>query len=409
MQNNRLLIAGGVFVALLGAAIYVVKQRTVEDSGGDEAPLPELPAIDPEAVTELEISRPVEGEETERETVRLVRQGEGWRVAEPVDAVADLDAVDTALEKLEELEVRGVAATNPENHGRLEVDEAKGIRVVVKGGDATIATLWIGAYRNRSTMVRLDGEDTVVSVAGSIKFAFNKELKNWRNRRVVNVDPLRVRRVRFENEDGPWEFARSDDDTWTPAEGQAEIERFDPSKVQSVVSSIARMRAVDFAEPAITREQAGLTEPAATVTLRVRPQSAAEEEAQEESGQTEADTAEAEAAGDEAEDAAGAEAESRAEEIETIVLRLGADLENGKRYLEREGDETIYVVSSYLADRMRPNAESFQEPEPGSEPTMEAAPATPGGAVPGGPGGGQIPPELMQKIQQQLRQQASMR
>ncbi len=378
MQNNRLVIAGVVFVALLGAAIYVVKQRSVDDAGGDEAPLPELPTIDDTDVTELEISRPGNGEDAERETVRLVRQGDEWRVASPLDAVADQEAVRTALTKLEELEVRGVAATNPENHARLEVDETKGIKVVVKGSDATLATLWIGAYRNRNTMVRLDGDDTVVSVAGSIKFAFNKELKNWRNRRVVNVEPTRVRQVRFESDNGRWEFVRNNDDEWAPAEGQEEIERFGPSKVQSVVSSIARMRAVNFAEPGVTREQAGLLEPTATITLWVRPE-------------TEADNAEAD----------------NAEALETIVLRLGAGLENDERYLDREGDETIYVVSQYLADRMRPAAEAFQNPEPGSQPTMEAAPAIPNGG-PGGSGGGQIPPELMQKIQQQLRQQTSM-
>lgn len=408
MQKNRLVIAGVVFVALLGAAIYVVKQRSVDDAGGDEAPLPQLPAIDDEAVTELEISRPGTGEGAERETVRLVRQGEEWRVAEPVDAVADQEAVHTALAKLEELEVRGVAATNPENHARLEVDEDKGIKVVVKGSDGPIATLWIGAYRNRNTMVRLDGDDTVVSVAGSIKFAFNKELKNWRNRRVVNVDPARVRQVRFESENGRWEFARNAEDEWTPAEGQEEIERFGPSKVQSVVSSIARMRAVNFAEPGVNREQAGLLEPTATVTLWVRPEG--EDASDSAEGATAGeDNAEAEGEGsaEGVEGAEGGDDASPAEALETIVLRLGAGLENDERYLEREGDETIYVVSQYLADRMRPNAESFQQPEPGSEPTMEAAPAMPGG--PGGPGGGQIPPELMQKIQQQLRQQAGMR
>ena len=46
-------------------------------------------------------------------------------MAEPLDAAADQDAVKAALDKLRELEVTGVAATQAQSHEKLEVDRRR--------------------------------------------------------------------------------------------------------------------------------------------------------------------------------------------------------------------------------------------------------------------------------------------
>lgn len=91
----------------------------------------------------------------------------------------------------------------------------------------------------------------------------------------------------------------------------------------------------------------------------------------------------------------------------TVNLRVGNEGEDGQRYVQRQGDDTIYVVSRFMADRLIPSVEAFQ---PGEEPEGEEPPTPhgmPGGGPPGMPGGGQIPPEIMQQIQQQLQAQGA--
>ncbi|MBO6933829.1 MAG: DUF4340 domain-containing protein [Deltaproteobacteria bacterium] len=387
-EKNRLMIAGVAFVGLLAIAFFALKAREDADGGGrdgeteEEEELPELPAIERDSITALEISRPADEEGAERESVRLEKDGDTWRVTQPLESEADTTAVNTVLEKLENLEVTGIAATRAANHERLEVDEAGTIGVVVEQEGAEPVTLYIGAFSDQGTMVRLPDEDRVLTVGGSIKYAFNKDLKDWRNRRVVDIPPPQVAMVTFEStEGGTWSFQRNAEDEWAPVEGQEEIERFGANKVQSVVSSVSRMRAVNFGAPEIDAAAAGLVEPSGTVTLQYRP----------------------EAEGDE-EPAADAP-------LQTVVLKVGGPREGAEElYLQREGDPTIYVISKYLADRMRPNAESFQTPEGGEEPAGGGMPpgmppGMPGMGGPGGPGGGQIPPELMQQIQQQIQQQ----
>ncbi|MEM9731403.1 MAG: hypothetical protein AAF997_22710, partial [Myxococcota bacterium] len=76
------------------------------------------------------------------------------------------------------------------------------------------------------------------------------------------------------------------------------------------------------------------------------------------------------------------------------------DEESSEYYLQRKGDPTIYLVSSYLANRLQPGPEAFERPpEPAAPPTPQALP----GQMPGQPN--QLPPEVMQQLQQQLQQQ----
>ncbi len=414
MQQNRLAIAAVAFVALLGVAIFTVRQRdaALETGGDDPSEVPTPPEIDGDALTEIVITRPGEEEGDPRESVTLSKGDEGWSVTAPLEADADATAVQTVLDKLGELSFTGIAANNPENHARLEVDAEGGIEVVANAGEAEVAHFFVGAYRSRNTMIRMDGDDAVVMAEGSIKYAFNKALKEWRDRLVLDVDPARVASVLFEvpptstgeadAETTPgrrFTFVQSADG-WEQAPGEEPIERFGAAKVRSIIASAARLRAVDFAAPDQGPGDVGLTAPTGTVTLLVGP------EAEDDDAEGEAE--EAPDAAD-AGDAAGPDVvalleptAALAEGYSRVVLRVGAqDGEDREFFLLREGSDVIYVVSQYLADRLRPDVEAFQEPEPGEEP--EAPPGMPPGGLGGlGGPGGQLPPELMQQLQQQL-------
>ena len=391
-SQSKLVAALVAFFVLAGGATYVIVKRSGEEETqvADQG-LPTLPTIDRETITSLVVTRPAQ-EGGAAETVRLEKRDGTWFVTAPVEATADANAVDTALTRLAELEVTGIAATNPDNHERLEVSDDKAIRVEVRAGDETLITLLVGAYRGRSTMARMPDDDRVLALKGSIKFAFNKALKDWRDKRILEESAETVVAVRFENTNGTFSFARNAEGAWTQPEGEAPIERFGSTKVQSLVSSLANMRAVDFAATDVTASAAGFDAPTGTVTMEVR----------------EGETAEGEAT---AEGAPTPSVPTR-----TVRLQIGGAREGTEFYVRREGEPTIYVISQYLADRARPAATAFQDAEPGAEgegePEMPpglggpGGPGGPGGF--GGPGGGELPPELMEQIQRQLQQAASM-
>jgi hypothetical protein len=403
-QKNRLWIGLVALLALGGGAIWAVRSRTGDSpTATGAATISGFPSeIERDSITSIEITRPDE------QPVRLTRGEGGWRMAAPVDARADQTSVDTALDKIVELELESVAARNATHHEELEVDAAHGIHVVVRGGEETLADFWIGVSRSGNTAVRPEGQDAVGMVDGSIRFAFSRDLKDWRDRAILDVESDEVREVSWAGPNGTFRFTRPmttpapaadapadappPEPTlgdWTMAEVSfvptvetpdggvpaappapaTTIEGFQPSKVRTLVSGLARLRAADFAAADVTRAAAGFTDASPRVTLTL------------------------------------GEGESATREV--ILLGNAVPEASDQFYAMHEGDDTIYVVSRYHSTRIHPTASEFQaSAAPAAPPEGEGG--MPGGMPDiqmGGPGGGQIPPELMRQIQQQLQQQ----
>ncbi len=389
LRKNRLPIAIVLLALLGGGTVLALRNRDAGGAPSSNASA-ELPTVERDAITAIEVTRPGAA------TVRLEKRGAEWQLTAPLESAVEQSTVNTALDKLASLELRGIAATRKANHGALEVDAERGIHVVAFGGDAELANLWVGAMRSANTMVRVDGEDAVLSVKGSIKYAFDKDLKEWRDRRIVEENAAHVRAVAFDFGEQHLRFERGANDDWVQAAGQPPIERFSASKVQSIVSALARLRAVDFAPAELDAAGAGLATPAATVTLTIAepsPAAPAEGEA------APAAPAAAPAPGAPATPAGGAQPAPAAAAAapRTVVLRLGAAADNsGNAYVQKDGAGLIYTVSGFVAERMHPETSLLQTPEGGEEPEAAAMP-------PGDMGGGQqIPPEILQQLQQQL-------
>lgn len=347
-RKNRIAVGAVVFVALLGLTLWAANRQDRAPTGEAELPTIEL---DKDAITAIEVTRP------DGETVTLSKADDGWRVTAPVEAEADPNNVESALNRLADLEITRIVSEQPENYARLQVDEANAVRVGVKAGDETIADLQIGKYADGMTMIRIEERPEVFGASGSLRYAFDRALKTWRNRSVVKVDSASVQTIRFESPNGSFAFNRTADG-WKASEGKVALGEFDPKKVTGLVSTAARLTASDFAAEDVSDVRAGLAEPSALVTMTV------------------------------------------AETEETIVLELGdAADEANQVYLRRQGNPTIYVVSEYLANRLRPEAKAFEKlDEPAAPP-----PARP--AMPQGQGQPQLPPEVMRQLQEQIRAQ----
>jgi hypothetical protein len=351
VKNNRLIIALVVLVGVGALAINAARSRQATTTL--EKPAEKLPTVKKDEVTTVEIVQPG------KPAIVLTKKNAVWEVTAPVTAKADTSSVDAVLDKLESLDVSGVAATRKENHAKLQVDADKAIRVKAKKDDKVLADLYIGASKAGNTMVRAEGSDSVLSVRGSMRYAFDKDLKMFRDRVITDLETDTLSAIVFESPKGKFRFEKQDK-AWTQAAGQKPIKDFADSKVQSAASTLARLRAADFAEPSFTPAEAGLTPPQAKVTFS-RPDS------------------------------------------EPVVLELGAEVGN-ERYLKKSDSDVIYRVSKFNADRMLADAASFaiDPKEAKKDAPSAAAPMMPGM---GGEGMNQLPPELMQQLQQQMANQ----
>lgn len=348
-RKNRIAIGAMVFIALLALTLWVANRRDRQPEVAAEVPRIEL---EEELITTLEVRRP------EGDAVVLSNASGDWRLTAPLDAEADENNVRSALSRLADLELARVVATRRENYERLQVDDANAVRVTVKADDETLAELAIGKYADGMTMIRVGDRPEVFGARGSLRYAFDRELKAWRNRKVVQVEASKVESIKFESPNGVFEFDRSGDG-WAVSQGAKKLKELDPDKVTGIVSSAASLTASDFAPEEVSAARAGLIEPVATVTLTL------------------------------------------AENPDPIVLALGgtADDENDV-YLRRRDDPTIYLLSKYLANRLQPDPDAFERVEQDSP-----RPASPqgNGQQP------QLPPEIMEQLQEQIRAQQQQR
>lgn len=316
MSGNRLLTAIVVMVGLLALTVWQFNKRDAEDAKPADV-VAKLPKVKKDDVTELSIAPPG------KTAVTLKKVDGAWKMTAPLTADADKDAVDTALSKLDELESVAVAATKADNHEQLEVTEAKGVHVVAKQGDKVLADVLIGAYRSGNTMVREKDQAIVATAKGSMKFAFDKEMKEWRDRVIVEVSADALKAATFTNKNGTWKFVKDGAD-WKQAPGEKEIPKFDASKVSGIVGTAIGLRANDFAAEGVTAETAGVGPNAAgSLTLTT----------------------------------GGDAGESQ------ILVRIGNKSEGGY-YTVREGKDPIFVVSEYAGERLMPALEKFQKEEP---------------------------------------------
>jgi hypothetical protein len=328
MAGNKILIGFAVLAILLGVTLWQFNARDIEDNHAPEVSA-KLPKIKKDDIDELSIAVP------EKPAMSLKKNGKDWKLVEPLASDADKSAVDAVLGKLDELEVTGVAATKPDNYAQLEVDDKKATHVIAKQGGKVVADLLIGAYRGGNTMVREKSAVNVATVKGSIKYVFDKELKDWRDRLVVEATADQIASVAFESPKGAFRFVR-EGTAWKQAPGEKALPNFDGAKVNSLVGTATSLHATDFAAKDVTADAAGVGDkPDGIVTLTT--------------------------GGD-----AG---------VQTIVLHVGHKFGEGY-YLTREGKEPIFLVSDFAGGRLVPTAEKFAKDKEDPK-AANAAPSAP--------------------------------
>lgn len=346
MNKTRLIAALVVLLGLIAAVVVTTRSR--ESASKVESPSATLPSIKKEEITQIEITKP------QQAPVVLAKQGDKWRLTAPLETEPAQASIDSVLEKLSDLKVTGVAATRKENHAKLEVDDEHAIRVLAKAGDKQLADLRVGAAKSGGTMVRVSGEEPVLAVKGSIRYAFDKELKDWRKREITEFEAKQLAAISISSDKGSFKFEQNED-KWAQAKGEKPIDKFDADKVASLASTLANLRAADFADARDGDEVTGLNAPRAKVTLTKKDGS-------------------------------------------NVELTLGKEHASGEHYLRASTSPVVFRVAKYTAERLMPDPKAFEKAE-------EKPAAQPPGGAPPLAGGGELPPEIMQQLQKQLAAQ----
>ncbi len=240
-MNRNTLIALVVFLALAAAGYFVIKQPKKGERQGAKAVI--LAKMQAKKIAKLSVTH-------KGKTVVLERHGKDqWKVTSPVSYAADKYAADTAVEKLEKLEFGDLITKQKTKHAEYEVTDKAGIRVVASDGKATLADFYFGKTLNDHTMFRLKGKDEIYQVVGSQRFAFEREMKNWRKREIVEFKQEQARKLEVTGGAGAITLSRKDEKaSWKVDASATPIKTLDDSAVSDVLRVLSSLSAFKFAD-----------------------------------------------------------------------------------------------------------------------------------------------------------------
>ena len=237
MKKNIYMLLG-VLAVLIGVA-YVLMNRPGESdiSIGSSQFLVDVDSI---AVDKIEITSPTN-------TVVLEKKGAEWFLSKPVEYRANQSSVTSMIHQAKNLAVKEVVSSNPEKRSIFQVDSMGTLVKIFQNGQEHAA--FIVGKRGQSyseTYVRKEQSNDVVVVDESLPLSFNKPVKDWRDKTVLNIPKESIKTILYQYPGESYSLSLHDS-VWmigdkTPKAGD----------VTSLLTSLSNIGADDFIDSAIT-------------------------------------------------------------------------------------------------------------------------------------------------------------
>lgn len=259
MRKNPIALAAVLIVLVL---IVILLGRSGERGPAAEAKEELLfPGLDTAVVDRIVIHAGENGAE-------LVRGGEGaWVVASEDDFPADPEAVERVLEASAELSAASLTSRRPSKHAIFEVDSAQAVEVALEADGEEAARFFVGKSGPdfSSSYVRAGGRDEVYLHPRPVRSVFDRGNRTWRNKRIFDFAREDLARLRVEREGGTLLFENRGDQGWAVLEPEG-YRPIGPL-VEGLARGFTRLTASDFGGEE-EREAAGLENPRARVVLQ---------------------------------------------------------------------------------------------------------------------------------------------
>ncbi len=273
------------------------------------------------------------------EQINLARDGDNWILPEAGDFPVELDKLDPLLDKLVNLSTENLVADNKVSHKRLEVADDEFVRkVTIRLKGSRNATLLIGSSPAASaTHVRLKSKNAVYLSRDLRSSDANVVASSWIDTQYFGIESDDVVSLELKNEHGDFNFEKVSDN-WELIDSDEEI---DESALNSLVRKASSIRMVrPLGKEA--KEEYGLDEPTATVSIVTR----AELEPAESTEESEEEKAEAKL------------------EAQTYTLTVGNELDDGFVVKASESEYYVVISNSNASDFVKKKREDFiVEPE----------------------------------------------
>jgi len=233
-RTLKMILGVLAILLILWSSSVLFSGRPGGGSGPDGGVASLLAGLDETTVNAVRIRRP-------DQTVSLQRSGDAWTVN---GKVVDSSAVRRFWSALAEAEVGRVVANNPRNHERMGLSADSAWRVEFTLADGGMVSVLVGKPGPifPSGYARLPDQDAVVVVSGDLRATLNNSLTDWRDKTILRIDTAAVARLVLETDEGTHLIARSDT-TWSVDGGPANA-----NTIRSLLDELANFVAIGFVD-----------------------------------------------------------------------------------------------------------------------------------------------------------------
>jgi hypothetical protein len=256
MKAKTLLILAGV-VLVLGAFIWFFERHepTSDEARSRESQV--FAGLNEKDVLTLDITN-------SQGVFTIRREGEGWRLTQPIEADADQMTVDSALRALLGLKTDRAlpsAEVSLETYG-LDTPEAI-VTLTSQNGKKHTLTIGDSTPLDAKRAVSTDPK-SIILTGGSFFAAIDKKLDDWRSRRVADVrlDQLATLKVRTDNGTIQANALGNQWQLHSPVNDRADREH-----LQNVISGLNALRIEEFVDDGGDETAMGLVTPATSILL----------------------------------------------------------------------------------------------------------------------------------------------
>ncbi len=236
-MKKNIYVLLGVFAILIVVA-YVMMNRPGENDiaiGNSQF----LVDVDSVAVDKIEIKSPTS-------SATLEKKGAEWSLSEPVVYRANQSSVTSLIHQIKNLAVKEIVSSNPEKRPIFQVDSTGTLVKIFQGGQEHAAFIVGKLGQSYSeTYVRKEQSNDVAVVDGSLAVWFNKAVRDWRDKTILNVPKETIKTISYQYPGESFSISLHDS-VWMIGDNKPKA-----GEVTSLLTSLSHIEADDFVDSVI--------------------------------------------------------------------------------------------------------------------------------------------------------------
>lgn len=140
------------------------------------------------------------------------KKGENWHAAEPDSFRVDKRQVGQLLGLAANLEVQDLISTNPQKQIFFQVDTLTGTTLNLLSQGKILASLVVGKTSAdlAQTYVRKRGSNEVWSAKGFLSRIVGRRIDEWRDKSILELDPQKIQAIEFVKKKGSFRLTKAD-------------------------------------------------------------------------------------------------------------------------------------------------------------------------------------------------------